>query len=605
MNLSYDYDYKNRLQNVKDSGTITASYVYDANGNRQTMTYNGQTANYVYNRANMLTELQNKSGSTVLSKYNYEYYTSGNQSKKIDSINGTTTYTYDGLGRLKTETAPTDTFGYTYNAHNNRATLTVTGSNPYSVSYAYDKNNRLTKEIKTVGATEQTSDFYYDKNGNMLSSLNASLTTATSGATPDSSVGVAGSTDGFSAFEYDGWNRQTKALVDNNIATYTYNADSLRTSKTVNGTITGFVLEGGYVVAETNSSGTFANKYVYGNGLIYSTTSGTKTFYNYNGHGDVTQLTNTSGTVTKNYNYDAFGNEVNPDANDTNPFRYCAEYFDKETNSIYLRARYYAPSRGRFSTEDPLFRTHINPVPDIKIIGQSTNLYLYCLNDPINYFDPSGLRLILTGNGDQVTAQWGAINDMSADNLELVQQTDADGNLIASYEVFLRGEVNGICQNGTDLVRRIINSDRICTVVPGTGGNSEVPADWDNAINGTGTNVTVTFNPNSDPDIMTVGANGTVSGAKRPAFIGLAHELIHADRDMRGRSLDYSLTAEYTYQSGRRRIDGGRTIVLSHTTQTAPRDELATVGLGGWARRGDITENMIRAEHGLRLRGAY
>ncbi|KAB3524969.1 RHS repeat-associated core domain-containing protein, partial [Alkaliphilus serpentinus] len=46
------------------------------------------------------------------------------------------------------------------------------------------------------------------------------------------------------------------------------------------------------------------------------------------------------------------GNEKNPDSNDTNVFRYSGEYFDKETGTIYLRARYYDPRLGRFISED-------------------------------------------------------------------------------------------------------------------------------------------------------------------------------------------------------------------------------------------------------------
>jgi len=97
MNLSYEYDYKNRLHYVLDSGITVAEYNYDANGNRSTITYNGQTTSYAYNLANMMTELENKKDTTTLSKYNYEYYTSGNQYKKTTLLDGITTYTYDGL----------------------------------------------------------------------------------------------------------------------------------------------------------------------------------------------------------------------------------------------------------------------------------------------------------------------------------------------------------------------------------------------------------------------------------------------------------------------------------------------------------------------------
>ena len=79
-------------------------------------------------------------------------------------------------------------------------------------------------------------------------------------------------------------------------------------------------------------------------------------YYVTNGHGDVTNLTDTTGAVVKTYDYDAFGQEYSPSSGDTNPFRYCGEYFDSETKSIYLRARYYSPAVGRFT---PVSYTHL------------------------------------------------------------------------------------------------------------------------------------------------------------------------------------------------------------------------------------------------------
>ena len=94
------------------------------------------------------------------------------------------------------------------------------------------------------------------------------------------------------------------------------------------------------------------------------------------------QLLNQSGEVTKTYEYDSFGNEVNPDKDDDNPFRYSGEYYDKETESIYLRARYYQPSVGRFLTRDTYTGEDDDPL--------SLNLYTYCGNDGVNNVDPSG-----------------------------------------------------------------------------------------------------------------------------------------------------------------------------------------------------------------------
>ena len=106
--------------------------------------------------------------------------------------------------------------------------------------------------------------------------------------------------------------------------------------------------------------------------------------YVLNAHGDVVALVNSSGTITKRYEYDAFGVELNPDENDENPYRYCAEYFDIESGTIYLRARYYSPNHGRF--------TQLDPARD------GLNWYAYCANNPINFLDSTGLRTYFINN---------------------------------------------------------------------------------------------------------------------------------------------------------------------------------------------------------------
>jgi hypothetical protein len=76
--------------------------------------------------------------------------------------------------------------------------------------------------------------------------------------------------------------------------------------------------------------------YVRGINLI--TKGGGSQYYSFNVHGDVVQLTNSSGTVTKDYRYDTFGVKVDPQGADTNPWRYCGEYWDRETGPVYLKS---------------------------------------------------------------------------------------------------------------------------------------------------------------------------------------------------------------------------------------------------------------------------
>ena len=73
--------------------------------------------------------------------------------------------------------------------------------------------------------------------------------------------------------------------------------------------------------------------YVRGINLIRGKFGSNVRYYLFNAHGGVTVLTDGNGTLKKSYDYDAFGNEENPSSSDTNPFRYCGEYFDKNTRA--------------------------------------------------------------------------------------------------------------------------------------------------------------------------------------------------------------------------------------------------------------------------------
>ncbi len=104
--------------------------------------------------------------------------------------------------------------------------------------------------------------------------------------------------------------------------------------------------------------------------------------YVYNAHGDVVQLVK-DNSVVASYTYDAFGNLTSQIGESDNPFLYCGEYYDAETQTYYLRARYYNPANGRFTQQDAwAFMDASDPL--------SLNLYAYCCNNPVLYVDPSG-----------------------------------------------------------------------------------------------------------------------------------------------------------------------------------------------------------------------
>ena len=402
----YEYDAEMRVIKVKESGNETASYTYDANGNKASETLaNGVVSTYTYNGCNKITKLVTKSGNSTISEYEYSYYLDGSDACKVRSESGiieTTSYEYDGLKRLTEESVSNgttmDTYAYEYDDYGNRSKMTATGTEEYETVYDYTVNGNYTallqKETKTVeetsGATTanglatsptelitnsiadtgtKETVYSYDANGNQISKT------------------VEGKTE---KNTYDGLNQLIGFTDGETTASYIYDADGLRQSKTVNGKTTNHIWDANkQIVADMDDSDWYsAEVYVRGTNLLakFSKQSGNvKTDYQYytqNAHGDVVNLTDADGAITKSYTYDAFGVEKNINDSDTNAFRYCGEYYDAESGTIYLRARYYNPITGRFISRDSYAGKKEDPL--------SLNLYTYCYNNPLIYIDPSG-----------------------------------------------------------------------------------------------------------------------------------------------------------------------------------------------------------------------
>ncbi len=120
-----------------------------------------------------------------------------------------------------------------------------------------------------------------------------------------------------------------------------------------------------------------ANTYVYGLDLISATDgAGVQTYFLYDGLGSTTGLTDGSGNNPVSYSYDVFGAIRTQTGTSSNYWLFAGEQRDGDSGYIYLRARYYDPSIGRFITNDPL--------------GEG-NGYSYVLNNPVYLVDPYGL----------------------------------------------------------------------------------------------------------------------------------------------------------------------------------------------------------------------
>ena len=306
-------------------------------------------------------------------------------------------------------------------------------------TYTYDNNNRLTS-IQNWGESALGSPlpalitFTYDRNGNLL-------TTQATGQILETRT-------------YNPFNQLTHVTNPAEAATtspnwtfaeYTYRADGLRHTKrwgnphgNRSDAIIYTYLQGNIVIERLRSvadctfnglTGMFSLLERDPNGKLIrcgniTVNSNLTTFIHrgwflHNARGDIIQRVCNNRTILQTYHYDAFGNqqnEINPIPDMQPPpfvdqppmptfrnyFRFAGEYHDFSTGEIYLRARMYNPRVGRFTQRDPHWGIHNmifgdNPVmrnnrlmPDPWAISQAGNLFVYTMNNPVFFNDPTG-----------------------------------------------------------------------------------------------------------------------------------------------------------------------------------------------------------------------
>ena len=123
------------------------------------------------------------------------------------------------------------------------------------------------------------------------------------------------------------------------------------------------------------------NIYLYGLGRIAQESAARTDYFLPDALGSVRQLTTQDGNVELTQSFDPFGNLRTRRAGGFSSYGFAGEWTDP-TGLQFLRSRYYAPAQGRFLTRDPFLGILAQPV--------SLQPYLYALNNPVLYSDPSG-----------------------------------------------------------------------------------------------------------------------------------------------------------------------------------------------------------------------
>jgi len=127
-----------------------------------------------------------------------------------------------------------------------------------------------------------------------------------------------------------------------------------------------------------------SSRYIRGNGVEYLEQDGTAYSFQKDEQGSTVFLLDREKEIAGFYAYDGFGN-LRKNAGfgkHGNRILYAGQQYDGWSEQYYLRARYYNPKLGRFMQEDPYQ-------------GDGLNLYAYCANNPVTYYDPSGYSGIM------------------------------------------------------------------------------------------------------------------------------------------------------------------------------------------------------------------
>ncbi|MBT2288840.1 hypothetical protein J7E73_06740 [Paenibacillus albidus] len=436
---AYHYDANGRLTQFTDpAGSVT--YTYDANGNVTGIADgSGKALTRVFDKLDRVEQYTDEEGNTL----RYAYDAAGNLTILTYPDGKTVTYTYDAAGRMKTVTdwdSRVTTYGYdsngqlistqrpdgtvetrTYDPNGQLASLTdksTDGSVIYTASYLYDAAGNVVTETvngpQTVTSNVYGSGLGIDINGPGLSPDTDQLTVADAAMTyaadnrlnayngsavlydADGNMTLGPLLGSMQAYTYDARNRLTEAGGVN----YGYNNENARTSVTVNGITTQYVINPhavlSQVLMEQDGQGQAKAWYVYGLGLLgREDAGGIYQTYHYDRRGSTVALTNDSGLVTDSYTYGNYGEALDHQGASEQPFRYNGRdgVMTDENGLYYMRARYYNPDIKRFVNRDV--------VTGAISSAQTLNRYAYVNGNPISYVDPFGL----SRDGDSIWMQ--------------------------------------------------------------------------------------------------------------------------------------------------------------------------------------------------------
>jgi RHS repeat-associated protein len=438
---TFAYNVMDQLQSRTDPLGNSESFVYDQNGNLVQFTdRRGKVRTYNYDALDRLTfaGYGTQPGPTYQSTITNTYDAGYRLTQAADSSAGTFTRTFDDLDRLTKERGPFGTVNYEYDAEDRRTSLTISNQ-PSPVAYTYDDNNHLISvsqgaatvllgydsvgrrtsltlpngilityshdmslrvtamNYQLAGMSLGNLGYSYDPDGRRVQISGSWASTGIPNPTANAAVYNASNAltswngspltydlngnmmaDGANTYTWDERNHLA-SISGFTSASFQYDPFGRRMQKTINGSATAYLYDGGNPIQELSGGAVSANLL---DGLdsdqYFSRTDAIGSRYFVPDIlGSSLALTDSTGSIQTEYTYEPFGGTIAHDAGTASSYDYTGR--ENDGNGLYFyRARYYSPMFGRFISQDPAeFKGGIN-------------LYGYAAENPVSYRDPSG-----------------------------------------------------------------------------------------------------------------------------------------------------------------------------------------------------------------------
>ncbi|HET8924788.1 MAG TPA: FG-GAP-like repeat-containing protein [Candidatus Acidoferrum sp.] len=376
--VTYRYDPSGRLSSIAGLVPYVSKISYDPDGKVSSITYgNGVSGQFSYDPARRWLNSAGVLGpeSPPPSLYAATYvHDSGGHIKEISSSTDqllNLNFTYDSLGRL-TQVSGAQTQQFAYNDIGNVMSNSAVGVYSYPVPQNCSPATPCFTHPHQVIAAGGNA-YTYDANGNMISGAGRMITWNFDNL-PLSVTTSAGRT----TFDYDTSNRRvSKSEPGASSPTYYFSP-----------------------LVERTPSGDLVYSYYAGQTLVARrmASSSTVVWYHQDQLASVRLITDGKGNVTHNYDYAAFGTTLMPAGDPPDPYGFTGQLRNPSTSAsggdaaglIYMNARYYDATLGRFISADSIVPDPMNP--------QSLNRYSYVLNNPVSFNDPTGHHVY--GNKD-------------------------------------------------------------------------------------------------------------------------------------------------------------------------------------------------------------